>query len=71
MIERQYGKIALSCDEECGDHNLDFHDPDDFDVMIDEAKSDGWRIFKWGGEWKHICPFCDPQTANPKDIPDE
>jgi hypothetical protein len=33
-------------------------DKDDFDIMIQHAKDEGWRIFKVGREWKHTCLSC-------------
>ena len=56
MIERAYGKIALACDD-CGDETQ-AQDPEDFDVLIDKAKSAGWKITKEGGEWCHYCSDC-------------
>lgn len=57
MIERSGGRIELNCDE-CGDSPGRSFDKDDFDIMIDHAKHEGWRIFKEGKQWLHHCPDC-------------
>lgn len=57
MKAYKYGKIQLICDE-CENNETDLQDKDDFDVLIDEAKQDGWLITKDDGKWKHICPRC-------------
>lgn len=55
MIERQYGKVILVCDE-CGDNSEEF---DDFGKMMREAKMLGWAIIKDDNdEWTHACPSC-------------
>jgi Fe2+ or Zn2+ uptake regulation protein len=33
-------------------------DHEDFQLMIDTAKRDGWQITSQNGEWSHICPDC-------------
>lgn len=53
---REYGKIQFECDE-CG-NTTKTHDKDDFDILKDNAKSDGWKTYKEGNEWKHRCPDC-------------
>lgn len=57
MIERLDDKIELCCDE-CRNSAGRTFDRDDFDVMIQHAKDEGWRIFKQGKRWKHNCADC-------------
>ena len=57
-IEKQKGKIILTCDE-CAD-TYDEYDADDFKQMIKDAKTDDWKIFRDDDtdEWLHWCPNC-------------
>jgi hypothetical protein len=34
------------------------YDADDFDIMIDDAKTAGWHITRRGGKWLHFCQGC-------------
>lgn len=47
-------------------------DDDDFFSMIEEVKTDGWKIFEEDGEWKHKCPDCarDTGPAQERDVTD-
>lgn len=56
-IERQHGLMCLMCDG-C-DEDLEFFEANEFNVMIADAKSKGWRIRKDDdGDWEHHCPSC-------------
>lgn len=63
-IERKAGKIGMSCDtdgqELVGkDGKVIWHDRDDFDILIADAKDNGWDIDKDAqGQWMHTCPDC-------------
>jgi hypothetical protein len=58
MIERGGGNIEMLCDE-CGDPLRGrVYDSDDFDILIADAKAEGWRITKEDREWVHYCPDC-------------
>lgn len=57
MIERHSGRVELRCDD-CGDGAGRSFDKGDFDIMIQQAKDEGWRIFKEGSEWRHHCADC-------------
>ena len=56
MVEydNDFDQMELTCDG-CGDS-------ESFDgswqECIDEAKENGWRIFKSGGDWHHYCSLC-------------
>lgn len=57
MIERDeiFKNFIITCDV-CGDdEGLDEYD---FFDAVNEAKSNGWKIFKEQGEWMHKCPSC-------------
>lgn len=50
------GEIAFSCDE-CPET----YTPDgieEFGVAWDDARSLGWRAFKVGSTFEHLCPAC-------------
>lgn len=55
-IERQDGLMQIVC--ECGIAQVETYDPSDFDVMISDAKAEGFVIQKIDGEWRHTCPVC-------------
>lgn len=62
-IERSKGKIGMNCDS-CGDElkrndTQVLHDKDDFDILIADARDEGWDITKTkSGVWEHTCPDC-------------
>ena len=56
MINRYGTRVELVCNE-CGGTSAD-EDQDDFEIMIEDAKRDGWVFSKAGRNWKHICPDC-------------
>lgn len=58
-IEREAGLQHLVCD--CGSSQRRTYERDEFDVMIADAKGDGWIISRAGGEWQHTCPDCAAQ----------
>jgi hypothetical protein len=58
MIDRDDGRIWLSCDE-CGDSTM-MYENDEFSEMISDAKASGWRIRSQGGSWTHTCLSCQP-----------
>ena len=59
MIERLGNKVEMICDE-CGVSSVGPFQKADFDVMIAQAKEDGWDIYKddIDGEWMHTCANC-------------
>ena len=58
-IRKRQGDRWLECNE-CGYEGNEWTD-DDFRAMIDEAKDEGWHMFKRRGEFVHICPDCVEQ----------
>lgn len=56
MIIQDGRERALEC-EDCPEQTDPF-DKDDFKLMIETARKDGWRIVMIMGEWKHYCPDC-------------
>lgn len=34
------------------------YDKDDFDIMIAEAKDQGWEISRSSAGWRHLCRSC-------------
>lgn len=60
MIEKHSGKQQLVC--ECGaSHRV--YLAEDFQIMISDAKADGWKVQKVAGEWTHACPDCAAPRA--------
>jgi hypothetical protein len=55
MIEREAGQMQLVCDATSVRHPRSY-DHDDFEVMIEDAKSDGWIVKIEKGDWKHYSP---------------
>lgn len=55
-IERYGGETTLQCDG-CPDTYGPYMD-DDFDVLIADARSDGWAVYKDRNGWNHRCPNC-------------
>lgn len=35
-----------------------WHDHDDFDILVADAKEEGWALTKNKGKWEHICFDC-------------
>ena len=55
MLEKHSLTYEMSCDF-CNEQ-MDTEE-DDFRLALDNAKADGWKIFKEDGEWYHKCPDC-------------
>lgn len=60
MIDRQYGKVVISCDS-C-DETTEGERGEPFDVVWAHAKAAGWRTKKIANEWLHGCPACGLPT---------
>lgn len=56
MIERHSGKMQIVC--ECGFAQHRTYEPDEFDVMVSDARAEGFVIAKVAGEWQHTCEAC-------------
>jgi hypothetical protein len=56
MIERHSGKMQIVCD--CGFAQARIYEADEFDVMVSDARSEGFVITKSAGEWQHSCEAC-------------
>lgn len=57
-VERYKGDIVFTCDE-CNSEELDSNTKD-FSEALEVLKMNGWTYLQEGGEWKHICPDCNP-----------
>ena len=57
MIERHSGRQQLVCDT-CDHPQRSTYAASDFDIMLEDAKRDGWIIASVKGEWQHTCPDC-------------
>lgn len=57
MIERHSGKVQILCGE-CGYAQHRTYEPDEFDVMVSDARDEGFVITKVAGEWQHTCEPC-------------
>jgi len=56
MIERHSGQMQIVC--ECGASQRRTYQVDEFDVMVSDARSEGFVITKVAGEWQHACQDC-------------
>lgn len=64
MIEKHAGRQQLVCD--CGFAQRRTYAGDEFDVMIADAKAEGWAIGKSAGDWTHSCPDCAEAARRPR-----
>ena len=60
MIDRQFGKVVISCDS-C-DETFEGEKGEPFDAIWAAAKEEGWRTRKIANEWLHGCPKCGVPT---------
>lgn len=56
MIERHAGQMQIVC--ECGASQRRTYAPDEFDVMVSDARAEGFVIVRIAGEWQHTCEAC-------------
>lgn len=61
MIQKYGDQIQLTCDQ-CGEESDAYHE-DEFTIMIEGAKKDGWKIHRPDGDWKHLCSECSEGSA--------
>lgn len=54
-IEKDAQFIQLSCDSEGCKRVTKTFKKHQFSDMIEIAKSDGWKIMRFGKKWKHYC----------------
>jgi hypothetical protein len=54
--------MTLRCDTE-GCRNRRAEDMSSFKDNIDLFQIKGWLVMRSGGEWKHICPTCSPNST--------
>jgi hypothetical protein len=64
MIERHAGRMQIVC--ECGHAQRGTYARDEFDVMISDARAEGFVIGKIAGEWVHTCADCAGQARRSK-----
>ncbi len=58
MIDRNGGCVIIQCDT-CTEYFEG--DPEEaFASVWDAATDAGWHVRKFGGEWLHSCPDCEP-----------
>jgi hypothetical protein len=55
-IDRQHGKLILSCDS-C-DAAYEGNSAE-WNEVWPEAKAEGWKAKKIGKDWVHACPDCE------------
>lgn len=58
MRDGNRGMMWLECDIEGCNEKTTEHGRLHFNEMVDEAKNDGWKFEKVGGEWLHTCGKC-------------
>jgi hypothetical protein len=56
-IERHASRQQLVCDA-CGDAQRSTYGAGDFDIMLEDARRDGWITTRQHGDWIHTCPDC-------------
>lgn len=56
MIEKHSGLQQIVC--ECGVSQRRTYQADEFDVMLADARDEGFIIAKVAGEWTHTCEAC-------------
>jgi hypothetical protein len=56
MIEKHAGLQQIVCD--CGASQRRTYEADEFDVMVSDARAEGFVITKIAGEWTHTCETC-------------
>ncbi len=56
MIERHSGQMQIVC--ECGNAQRRIYEADEFDIMVSDARAEGFVIAKVAGEWQHTCQDC-------------
>lgn len=56
MIERHAGLMQIVC--ACGASQRRTYQTDEFDVMVSDARAEGFVIAKVAGEWQHTCQDC-------------
>ena len=61
MIIKDYDQCQLSCDE-CGTETP-VYDESEFERMLAESKSDGWKITRPEGRWRHTCEACSSDVS--------
>lgn len=55
-IEKHAGLQQIVC--ECGASQRGTYQADEFDVMVSDARGEGFVIAKVAGEWTHTCQDC-------------
>lgn len=58
MFEQHNGVFTIYCEERGCSESESFDTDNDFRSFIDEAKADGWKVYKDGDNWAHKCPSC-------------
>lgn len=54
MIDKQYGKLSLVCDN-CGDGKEGFNN---ISEILEFVAEEGWATRNANGTWEHYCPTC-------------
>jgi hypothetical protein len=54
--DHQHGRRIVCCDG-CGD-SVEDDSRTAFEVFWAALKAEGWKAFKDGDEWSHLCPAC-------------
>lgn len=56
-IIRERGRQHIACDS-CPAAQPRTYGIDDFDIMLADAREEGWKATRSAGEWQHTCPDC-------------
>jgi len=70
MYKGHFGTIEFTCDHgDCGESEefdgVDGHA--DLEGASEDARENGWNIFKKDGEWTHLCPAHNTDTKQEDD----
>jgi hypothetical protein len=57
MIQKDQGKVWLTCDRKGCDNTTEKFPSSAFHQMINRARHAGWFVFKRNGVFKHYCDF--------------
>ena len=69
MIDREGSEMQMVCDA-TGTRHPKTYDREDFDIMIADAREDGWPIKIEKGEWRHYCPASRSAAAEFEELLD-
>lgn len=55
------GKLQITCNQ-CPTTYRRTYAQEDFNILREDIKLEGWKIQREAGEWTHACPECSKWT---------